>query len=368
MNIERNEALGAPEPGSGAVYFPTLDGLRFVAFLLVFFHHAPRSDLGGLAFLHDHGWVGVHIFLFLSAYLLSAILRQEWLMHGAISFKRFMSRRVLRIWPLYFVFCAFAAALMALKSGWSVSLGLRWAGLMLFVDNIVSGLRGYNPLPFTAHLWTISLEEQFYVLLPFLVLGACGDVTRLRRRLLAGWGAFIAARTTSVLVGARHPWVWTALFSADALLLGTFMGASDARWMDGPLKRLSLLGGGLLLFASAFLPDMRTSGFHQVVLYAFVAVGAASWTLCALELPWLRWLGARPLRYLGKISYGLYVFHFLGIAVGEKVGSRFAAGWAFQVCASFLVTVLLSVVSFELFERRFLRLKRRFETVRTRTN
>ena len=122
-----------------SLYFPALDGVRFFAFLLVFVHHLPRLVSGPLAFVHDHGWVGVHVFLFLSAYLLTAILKAEHGAEGPIFIGRFLVRRALRIWPLYFVFCAFAIGSIFIRHTYQHVELPHILGLATFTENWVSG-------------------------------------------------------------------------------------------------------------------------------------------------------------------------------------------------------------------------------------
>jgi len=348
-----------------SIYFPTLDGLRFFAFFLVFIHHLPRSPVPILGFLHDQGWVGVHIFFALSAYLLTRILLLEKETSGRVSIRRFYGRRCLRLWPLYFLFCT-GAALYALAAGsWRADYAGRYFGLIAFVDNIVSGLTWYNPIPWTSHLWTVSVEEQFYLVFPFLfVLGRKGS-GRLLGWLAALWGLFIGIRVVCVLCQAGHPFIWTSLFSADALLLGTALAA--LRWQPSAAvsARLFLVLGAIAgCFGAGLFPALDVTGAHQVFLYALVAVGAGLLLLAALHEPGLGFLSIRPLRYLGKISYGLYVFHFLSI---HLAGSWWPSGsWWLHAGAALVVTVALAAASYALIEKHFLALKMKYEAVLTR--
>lgn len=362
------EASSSPAYSAPASYLPTLDGLRFFAFFLVFLHHLPRSSEPILALLHDQGWVGVHVFLFLSAYLLTAILRAEQDANGTISISRFYVRRGLRIWPLYFAFCIAAFVLSIFHHYQPPVQWFRFGGLVLFIDNIISGLRGYNPIQYAAHLWTISLEEQFYLVLPLLIGGWFAGLTLLWRSLFVCWLVFVAVRIVAVLFEAPHPMIWTSVFSADSLLLGTLLGAVRPVPPRTIFVRLALVVGGIVgLFSGAFLPSIETLGIHQVIVYSTIAVGAAALTTAALHEPLLVFLTAWPLRYLGKISYGLYVFHLVGIAISAKViaWAGLTSWWVGAVIA-LIATVGLSVLSYELFERQFLKLKRRFETVHSR--
>ena len=350
------------------LYFPALDGLRFFAFLLVFIHHLPPSTDPTLALLHSQGWVGVHLFLFLSAYLLTTILLSEQHASGTISIRKFYIRRSLRIWPLYFMFCVGAFVLSIVHSPAIPIEWFRFGGLMVFIDNIYSGLRTYNPIPYTAHLWTISLEEQFYLILPLLLARTLAAPKLLLRGLFACWFFFLVIRIVAVLFEAPHPMIWTSVFSADSLLLGTALAVIRSSPASTVLVRLTLVIVGLVsLFSGAFLPPIYKVGVHQIIVYSLVAVGAAALTMAALHEPLLGFLKKGPFRYLGKISYGLYIFHLVGIAFGIQLATWIGSmSWWVVALTAFAATSILSVLSYELFERQFLKLKQRFETVHSR--
>ena len=350
-----------------ALYFPTLDGLRFFAFVLVLIHHLPVPANPLLHMLHEQGWVGVHIFLFLSAYLLTAILSAELQASGRISVIKFYIRRALRIWPLYFAFCIGIFALFFLRNRHLEPEWFRFLGQLFFVDNVIAGFRDYNPIVFTRHLWTISLEEQFYLFLPLALTGMLASRKRLVAGVLALWLVFLGVRIAMVAWDAPHPMIWTSVFSADSLLLGTLLGALRPGPSRSVVLRIALLVGGLVaLFSGVFLPPVYVAGWHQVLHYTVIAGGAAGLTLAALNEPALAFLAARPLRYLGKISYGLYVFHLIGIEAARRATAVMGSDWWLQAAVASAVTLLLAVASYELFERHFLKLKHRFETVRSR--
>lgn len=355
-------------PGAPSMYFPTLDGLRFFAFFFVFVHHLPPSGLPGLTLLHEYGYVGVCIFLTLSAYLLTAILQAEHERTGGISAKKFYIRRGLRIWPLYYVFVLTMAAYARFKLHQGGDLVERLAGLLLFVDNILSGVRGvYSSIPCTGHLWTVALEEQFYLVLPFALASWLRARGSAPAKVLAVWAAFLVARAACVQLQAPHTFIWTSVISGDTILVGILLALLRWRPTTAPARLLCLLGGLVGVFSPVWLPPLEKVGPHQIVIYTTIAAGTGLLCASALHNPWLSFLGARPLRYLGKISYGLYVFHFLGMTISDKTFDRvLGPGWLAHAAGSLLTTVLLSVLSYELLEKRFLKLKARFETVHTR--
>lgn len=361
-------AAPASVPTGRGIYFPTLDGLRFFAFLLVFVHHLPTAPNRLLRVVDEYGWVGVHLFLFLSAFLLTSILRKEMEQAGRISILNFYVRRGLRIWPLYFAFCfAMLAFQMLSRPELPVDWG-RFFGLMFFVDNVLTGLQGYNEMPYVPHLWTISLEEQFYLFLPLILARWLGDPRQLLRALLALWLLFLGVRVAGTVLEIEHPFLWTSVFSADSLLLGTALGAVGLRGFASPrLLAFLMVPGGVLLFCGVFLPPLYSVGWHQVILYSLVAIGAGCIVLSGLFSPVFAFLGHRSLAYLGKISYGLYIFHLIGIAMGGKVAHAVGStSWWGLASISLACTLVLSIASYELYEKHFLRLKRRFESVHSR--
>jgi peptidoglycan/LPS O-acetylase OafA/YrhL len=351
-----------------SIYFPTLDGLRFFAFLLVFIHHLPRSSIPMLGFLHDQGWVGVHIFFALSAYLLTKILLLECEACGNVSIRKFYLRRCLRLWPLYFVFCTAVYIYVIVSGTWMAGYTGRYIGLIGFVDNVVSGLTWYNPLPWTAHLWTVSVEEQFYLAFPLFLALSMRNPQLLVVRLIAVWGVFIGIRAVCVSFKAAHPLIWTSLFSADALLLGTALGTLN--WKP----KLSIYTRGVLFvgaisgcFIGGFCPKPDQIGVHQIFIYAVVAIGSALLLVLVIYDPLMSFLAAGPLRYMGKISYGLYVFHFLGIHMAEAFQRHLSIdSWWFHSMAALTITVALASASYRLIEKPFLSFKLKYEAVRNR--
>ena len=371
-------------------YRPELDVVRFLAFFFVFLHHLLRSpqvvaDWGGfLGFLGPESWrvrlalaeacgCGLPLFFALSAYLITDILLREREKTGAVSIRRFYIRRILRIWPLYFTGIAVGVGIALLLHRRGDVVGFLW--YLLFAGNIYCGLFGWPLNPMTA-LWSISIEEQFYLVWPWLM--------RFARRRMLPWCALALIAVANVRIfwmGQHHiateVTVWTdslvelEMFAAGILL--ALFRETLAKWSKLPLKGIVLLGP-VLWFAASFWfgakePEnvgLPASGMGLMAGYGLIALGC----VCILQgFCWMR-SDAMP-RWavkLGKISYGLYVFHVLSIEFAEAVlhGLSGAAHLLATGALAMVITVSIAAISYEYLESPFLRLKQRFEILHTR--
>ena len=361
-------------------YCPELDALRFVAFFLVFCHHAfiaavidkvptlPKAEQV-LSWVALGGGFGVDLFFILSAYLITELLLREKSITGKVDVGGFYIRRILRIWPLYFAFVAFCFILPTFTPS---SFPLK--ALLCFVfmaGNWYCTVDGAIPSP-VAPLWSVSIEEQFYLLWPLVVRAARRTqivaiaFCLILVAFLARW--MLLARSAprraiwfntftrlddmalgvliAVLLNGRipkiHPAIRVTLFLAGITLLGLSTG-----WFrvlrDGLPVVDGLLGYGCGTIAGAFL------------FFSFLGAPQDG----------LKFLTVRPLVYVGRISYGLYVVHqFVLEAVKVtlyKLMGHCPVGLRFFL--AILPTVILAAVSYRWLESPFLLLKRRFEHI-----
>jgi peptidoglycan/LPS O-acetylase OafA/YrhL len=345
-------------------YLPELDGLRFFAFLAVFLYHsaaplpAMPPDAGHSlalcrAFLRS-GCYGVDLFFTLSAYLITELLMRERARTGTINFAAFYIRRMLRIWPLYFGFLGLLAITSSLPAVFYVS-------SVLFVGNFFSGtLIGHGAWAASAAvLWSISVEEQFYLAWP-LILRYC-ERDRLLRTGIVLWACALLGReviSASGVIGL--PLWWNTFAHLDSIAAGVVLAAvgverSHFHRYCGPL----LVGGICLWIISALnVPFEFGAGLRMMAAFALIAPG--SMAIVAGALGSARLLRSRPIVYLGQISYGLYIFHSSAIracanAFGEPT-------WAISPMA-LAITIILAASSYRFFEAPFLRLKARFQSV-----
>ncbi len=371
-------------------YHPELDVLRFCAFLQVFYFHIGNIYISGNGLLSHHGWktdflaafikagaLGVDLFFCLSSFLITALLLRECDLNGTLDVKQFWIRRILRIWPLYFVFLAIGAFILPHIEGLGQPLGPRYlTAYALFCGNWACVFGGAPASP-VAPLWSVSIEEQFYILWPLLLF------TLTPRRLvpLAVSGLIVATATriTLVLTGAIHspnPVVWmNTLTRIDPIAVGALCAVAIHGRPWRPTRNTRVLLGAVGFFVPALMiflmgGDNSLGGAGSIIFYPAIAVCCA----CVLGAVY----HDEPIRmptfpvYLGRISYGLYVFHMLAIITVEKMLPSNASDGIAKLLNAFILvgatsalTLGMAALSYRYLEQWFLKLKSRFTVIRS---
>jgi peptidoglycan/LPS O-acetylase OafA/YrhL len=377
--LTRAAAVPAPLPE----HLPALDGIRGIAITLVFVHTLNVVQPGGalesgLAWLGRLGWIGVELFFVLSGFLITRNLLA--LKASPDYFRVFWGRRVLRIFPLYFTTLAMFFIVWPLVGHpwpqYAADVPHQWV-YWLFLSNWTQALGMGNSLP---HFWSLAVEEQFYLVWPFVVWWA-GP----RRILLVCCGVAVAtvlSRVALLWQGADPMQIYTfTITRMDALAAG----AAVAAWLQLPgsvaqvqsrrvrwvLAVFTVLAIGKLIPHGYGMVDW--SG--QVIGYSLLAIVFALWVTvaaCGDAGPTLnraqRVLHWKPLRTLGKYSFGMYVFHaplrsLVGEPLLEHLGWRahptLWQGLGYLVLMA-AIDFTLAWLSFNLLEKRFLGLKRFF--------
>lgn len=274
---------------------------------------------------------------------------------------KFYARRALRIWPLYFLFVTLVILLGPRLLG-EEPLSWRYiAGYFTFTGNWTVAALGYSSLV-TAPLWSISIEEQFYLVWPLLVIWA--TVTRLRMLSCALLVLAVLVRLGLTATGAGHPALWCNTFAqldpiaVGALVAYSFRGATP-RLIALQRAVLALFGIALLVCSGRWL---GLDGWGANLTSPLLTT--ASLVLLVAALGAGRTLSNPVLGYLGRVSYGLYVFHVLAIKLTEAL-LRIPLGISQgrSIAVSLLLTLLLAALSYALVEKPFLRLKRHFSAV-----
>lgn len=269
-------------------YRPGLDGLRAVAVLAVFGRHAvPDGVLPGF------GWVGVGLFFTLSGFLITKLLLEEWDRDRSISYRGFYLRRARRLLP------ALAAVFGVV---WLMS-GEAWWPAMFYGSNYAQ-ITGSSGTEYLHHTWTLAVEEHFYLVWPlaFSLLAARG---RLR---WVGWLAviFTVWRLGLWAGGADTFWLRRGTDTkADTLLIGCAAAVFVHQTGWRPTRRM--IGASLALGVMCGFAFSDAATFSHTIGYALWGLASAVLIVASMDPP--AWLASTPLRWIGKVSYGLYLWH-----------------------------------------------------------
>jgi len=355
-------ASEAHEGGSGestAAYRPHLDGLRAVAVYLVVLFHAGVARFSG-------GYIGVDVFFVLSGFLVTQLLLRDIHGRGSIRFRRFYSRRFRRLLPAAFVALLVTAAVYAaIASPAEVSgavssfkAAFLYSTNWYFIHQSTSyfGADVTNPV---LHFWSLAVEEQFYLVWPL----ALGGLFALTRR-MDSTGRMRVARSV-VLLGALASAVWAlslrssdpnrAYYGTDTrayeLLAGAFIAlvpslVDTAKRFRRLLRTATVLSGAALLVLASSWVDFdaieRGVAVTVITCVGIVAIEVADGGFVK------RALSSRSMVYLGKVSYGTYLWHWIVILVLLRV---FAPSEIATAAIAVLIATALASLSFEMLER-----------------
>ena len=353
------------------VYRPELDGLRTLAVFLVLLYHSAVGAFGG-------GFIGVDVFFVLSGFLVSSILLDEAWSRGTIDLPRFLARRVRRLLPAAVMVVVATSVISVLTS--TVIRRLPWVGdaqsALLYVSNwrFLFESRDYfgadiDKSPFQ-HFWSLSVEEQFYFVFPLLLLVvACAGRHRppRARALAVVVAVLVVGSLASQLYWAMHD-PERAYYATDARiyqLLAGVLGALVWRRSAGrdvgdlrsgsairrPGSTLALLGV-LVLVAT---PVVSVSASVRGLLATAVALPLILAVMSGVD-PVARWLLTRPVvTYLGRISYGIYLWHWPVVLTLHQI---FRSGPMVIATMTAAISTGLAAVSFEVFEQPIRRSRR----------
>jgi len=417
--MSQGATLAVPKIG---VHVPALDGLRGLAILLVMACHftmfvpRPHGAVGyGLRVLYS-GWTGVDLFFVLSGFLITGILYDT---KGATNaLRNFYVRRILRIFPLYLgvlvlIFVGLPMAihglagmswrvdgfLTALDSAFDGTDGRAELAFWLHASNILAAIKGHLYAP--GHFWSLAVEEQFYLIWPFVVFAfrretltaicACAVVAALICRLCL----VIAAEPVAAFVALPC--------RMDTLAIGAFLAlaARAPRGLEGlilPAKWVLVICG--VLWLALFIQQRgwpHDTPVVQTVGYSVVAMFYGALMIVALAAPADRHLGwllrQTWLRSVGKISYGIYVFHglifvwllkliplnqspaptrfaqqvsgLIPLLNGSELGLAYVLDAVAYVTLATVSSLAIAWLSWNFYEKHFLQLKRGFSYTHT---
>lgn len=345
------------------VYFPNLNGLRFLAALSVMIYH-----FYGMSVLNGH--LGVVLFFVLSGFLITYLLFVEKERTQKIDFKKFYWRRILRIWPLYFLILFLGIAFVFFDDEIANSTISNSTYYLLFIPNLAFVLG--TTLPIAGILWSVGSEEQFYLVWPWLL-----HKFSVRNIILV----FILIILFFSVVPHAIDYLNNRMYQNEKNVL---------YYSSRMLLRMSfnsMATGGILAFLLYFKSSSLKILFNPFLQIANALILTYCWVnnvhfffndqiyaiMFGLIIIYLggyekspKLFENKPFNYLGKISYGLYVYHLVAIKLMQYVLGKL--NWniesaILQFSSMCILTVILSTISYELIEMPFLRIKRKSYTI-----
>ncbi|WP_336517497.1 acyltransferase [Pollutibacter soli] len=368
--------------GKKKVYFPNLNGIRFIAAFLIILHHAELLKFSaGLPnyweaypFFEMIGKQAVVLFFVLSGFLITYLLLAEEHFFKRISIKNFYVRRILRIWPLYFLIIGLAYFVLPNIPAMVIpghekqvlyqQLGLKLVLYVFFLANLVLAKFGIDP--YVSQTWSIGTEEQFYLVWPVFL-------SKVKRNRLAIMFTVIflymaMERLLASSISDHWPQIdvlrsFWLLFNIDCMVIGAvfavllFRNHSLLRWLMQPVFFYVVLSiTCLLLILGIRLPVFQNEFY--AILFGVIILNFAANKRNRISLE------NRAFNFLGNISYGMYMFHPIAIllAFGICTSTGMMRNMTFYPL-SVLLTILFAAVSYYLFERHFLKLKEKFSSI-----
>lgn len=372
------------------VYFPNLNGIRFIAAFLVVIHHIEQlKNLYGLPNYWPNpsvkiiGGLGVTLFFVLSGFLITYMLFVEREHVGTIDVKGFYIRRVLRIWPLYFLIIILSFFILPAIHQLDMPIYSNYLPyeftnkiimFLVFLPNAATLL--YPPVPFASQAWSIGVEEQFYLIWPVLVKLFKKPVFLLGSVIIIYW-------VIKILIYELLQNQAKGQLRNNIIFIKSFLEYTRINCMA-----IGGLGSYILFENKKYLLDFLYSKITQAVIY----IAALLLIIYGITFNYLNdeiysmlfmiiilnlssnkstiiSIDNKIFDYLGKISYGLYMYHPLAIVIAIisviKIteGTAIPSQSALIYCLSIVTTIIISSVSYELFEKFFIKKKITFSKI-----
>jgi peptidoglycan/LPS O-acetylase OafA/YrhL len=322
------------------------------------------------------GPLGVFLFFVLSGFLITSLLLVEKERTNTINIKNFYIRRVLRIWPLYY-FTVFLGLFVLphipylnisgetelIKVNFTEKLIL----YLLILPNIVTGV--FKHIPYLSQNWSIGVEEQFYYFWPWVIRQT--KASRLLIIMIIFFFIFYITRSLTVLYMPENGW-WKYLneFIKSLRITCMILGAIGAYFTYFQLNSklvqfiyhkgfqlilyLTLI---LMLTFGVYLPGINQEVYALIFTLILMNLAKNPDSILSLENP--------VFNYLGKISYGMYMYHTIAVVIGVKISHSFGNSNFVSYPISYILTIIMSGLSYQYFEKPFLKIKDKFTTVKS---
>jgi peptidoglycan/LPS O-acetylase OafA/YrhL len=339
-------------------YWQGIDGLRSVAFLVVFLHHC--GPVAGLIRIVNWGWLGVDLFFVISGFLITSLLLDENFRFGNIRLDQFYMRRILRIWPPYY--CVLIAA--CLVSFQAIKVILPYAffiGNFYFTQSVnylnSEGLELASTL--LLPLWSLCVEEQFYIFLPLTLV-----IVKSQRKRIALVVGVIACSIAYRFYLNQHntteaPWYFNTLAHLDPLMIGTLLAVLNfSTTIFNHCKGYVFAICLAVLAATTALPDYHEDHVSIVPAITWCSIAFAGILACACS-----WKPAKSLfsnkfiAAFGRKTYSMYLWHSVII---YQVRQHSPNSWALRAALSLVLTYLVAELSWRVLEAPINSLKGKF--------
>lgn len=361
------------------IYFPHLDIVRFFAAFMIVILHSYEAWNGWFRssghlienkyfnkFIGNFG-IGVEIFFLLSGFLITYILLEEKKRFGKIHIWKFMMRRTIRIWPLYFLLIAISPFLVQ----WVNNPSPNYLNNILFIGNFDIMMTNQWSFPF-AHFWSIAIEEHFYLIWPFIIL-----LIPNKRLIPVFSGIILAVISFRIYTYLTSDNYWMELFlhtfsRIDVLIIGAFGAVFYSRKPFiiklNKFTRFTLII--LLILAMSSYSMFNWDGILKAAMLKYLYIGIAAVLLLDFNLNpnYKHYIPEKSIiHYFGKISYGIYMYgNILILIIIKKIMwvYQLSSPWAFFAIV-FSLSIIIPILSYELFEKQLLKLNKYFKVIDT---
>ena len=346
-------------------HFGSLDGLRFICITAVIWHHMPvQPAISARHLLASRGHTGVDFFFVLSGFLITTLLLREAAAKGRFSLRGFYWRRALRILPIYLLVDGLATVYAVVLRGETEALGLV-PYYLLFLSNFLA----VEDIGFLSPTWSLAMEEQYYLIWPLLLtllprrLVVPGLVTLIAVNVAGVLGVFRAIGIVPVEVGPLRlalggtTYAPILMGSLAAVLLHRPRGfAAITPWLSFKAAPWLCLAA---LIATLALAPPTLEGWPNLMVHSLMVL-----TLVSLVLREDNGMSGvlqfAPIRRIGQVSYGVYLYHLFALALMMKLSEVLGiSAWGWLMVSYYALAVGMAELSFRLFESRFQALRHR---------
>ena len=367
-----------------SLFFPNLNGVRFIAAFWVIVHHIEQykekfgydNQLFYTRFIRLIGPLSVFLFFVLSGFLITSLLLVEKERTQTINIKSFYMRRVLRIWPLYYLtvflglfvlphipYLNISGETELIQVDFTEKLIL----YLLILPNVVTGV--FKHIPYLSQNWSIGVEEQFYYFWPWVIRQT--KASRLLIVMIIFFLLFYITRSLTVLYMPEIGlWKYLNEFIKSLRITCMILGAIGAYFtyfqLNSKFVQLIFHVGFqvflygtliLMLIFGVYLPGVNQEVYALIFTLILMNLAKNPDSILSLENP--------VFNYLGKISYGMYMYHTIAVVIGVKISHSFGNSNFVSYPISYILTIIMSGLSYQYFEKPFLKIKDKFTTVKS---